>query len=306
MHGIACQLVLKWARQGSSNRLNVLDDFTRVSLDTIALCAMNMRFDSFYSDALHPFVGAITYFLGESGRRATRPAFVSNYIYRAATRQYWESIQEMKDIAQQAIDERRRNPVAKRDLMNAMLYEKDPKSGKQMTDLSVIQNAITFLGAGKYQDLFLEIWLIGAGHETTTGMLSFLFALFLKHPQTLKVAQEEVDSVAGSGPVAVEHMNRMPYITACLREVLRLYPSAPGFQVVPKAQTFPIFIGINHYQINKGDILRANLPKIHRDPLVYGADSHDFRPERMLDESFNNLPPNSWKVRCPSSKHNNL
>ncbi len=127
-------------------------------------------------------------------------------------------------------------------------------------------------------------------------MLSFLFVLLLKDPQRLRIAQDEVDHIVGDGPLTVEHLSRLPYLTACLREVLRLYPSAPGFQVVPTAQEYPVYIGKQRYKINQGDILRANLPKIHRDPVVYGEEPEDFRPERMLNENFDKLPPNSWKV----------
>ena len=35
------------------------------------------------------------------------------------------------------------------------------------------------------------------GHETTTGMLSFLFVLLLKDPQRLSIAQDEVGQVVG-------------------------------------------------------------------------------------------------------------
>lgn len=150
MHEIGCQLVSKWAQLGSSCEIDPTDSFTRLSLDTIALCAMDIRFDSFNNDALHPFVSAMNYFLAESGRRATRPTFVSDYIYRGSTKQYWQSIDQMKTIAQKAIDERRSHPKMKNDLMNAMLYEENPKTGKKMTHLSVIQNAITLLSASKY------------------------------------------------------------------------------------------------------------------------------------------------------------
>lgn len=37
MHDIASQLVLKWARFGSENDIDVTSDFTRLTLDTIAL-----------------------------------------------------------------------------------------------------------------------------------------------------------------------------------------------------------------------------------------------------------------------------
>jgi cytochrome P450 len=37
MHDIATQLVAKWARFGSKEKINVTDDFTRLTLDSIAL-----------------------------------------------------------------------------------------------------------------------------------------------------------------------------------------------------------------------------------------------------------------------------
>jgi hypothetical protein len=34
----------------------------------------------------------------------------------------------------------------------------------------------------------------------------------LKHPETYKKVQEEVDSVVGKGPVTVQHIQQLPYI----------------------------------------------------------------------------------------------
>jgi cytochrome P450/NADPH-cytochrome P450 reductase len=50
MKDIASQLVLKWARYGTSYKIPLTDDFTRLTLDTIALCAMDYRFNSFYTE----------------------------------------------------------------------------------------------------------------------------------------------------------------------------------------------------------------------------------------------------------------
>ena len=98
-------------------------DFTKLALDTIALCGMGTRFNSFFKEEMHPFVPAMGYFLHESGERALRPQFVSDYVYRAATRKYWESIEVLKATARQAIEERRNHPVEKADLLNAMLLD---------------------------------------------------------------------------------------------------------------------------------------------------------------------------------------
>ena len=69
MHDIAKQLALCWARKGAENRIDVNGDFTRLSLDTIALCAMNYRFNSFYQEDYHPFVKAMNIVTaGLSGR----------------------------------------------------------------------------------------------------------------------------------------------------------------------------------------------------------------------------------------------
>ncbi|MCJ1281918.1 hypothetical protein MMC26_001241 [Xylographa opegraphella] len=283
MLDIATQLVSKWARYGPENKISVTDDFTRLTLDSIALCALDARFNSFYREGMHPFVDAMVYFLAESGARASRPAFVTNYIYRDSTRKYWESIELMKSISLQVIKDRRAHPTDKNDLVNTMLFGKDPRSGKTLSDENIVHNMITFLVAG---------------HETTSGLLSFLFALFLKYPETYNTAQKEVDEVVGKGSISYEHMSKLPYLTACLRETLRLYPTAPGFSVAPISKDrneYPIYIGKERYEVHFGQPIGVILPRIHRDPAVWGEDAEVFKPERMLEEKFSKLPPNAWK-----------
>jgi cytochrome P450 / NADPH-cytochrome P450 reductase len=57
MVDIAEQLLMKWERQGPGQRLDVVDNTTRLTLDTIALCAFDYRFNSLYEKEMHPFVG---------------------------------------------------------------------------------------------------------------------------------------------------------------------------------------------------------------------------------------------------------
>jgi len=150
MYDIASQLVMKWARQGPKVPIMVTDDFTRLTLDTIALCAMGTRFNSFYHEEMHPFVDAMVGFLLGSGYRALRPAIINN-LPTSENAKYWSDIEYLKKVAQELVDERRNNPEEKKDLLNAMIHGKDPKTGQGLSDESIINNMITFLIAGMYK-----------------------------------------------------------------------------------------------------------------------------------------------------------
>ena len=131
------------------------------------------------------------------------------------------------------------------------------------------------------------------GHETTSGLLSFLFYNLLKNPSALQLARAEVDEVVGDSQVEHSHLKKIPYVTACLREALRLNPTASVFNLTPKKDEV---IG-GEYFVKKGTPIACLLQAAHRDLSVFGDDADSFRPERMLDEPFNNLPPNAWKVK---------
>jgi cytochrome P450/NADPH-cytochrome P450 reductase len=277
MKDIASQLVLKWVRHGPSRRIAVAEDFTRLTLDTLALCAMGFRFNSFYSEKMHPFVDAMVHVLKYSEERATRPSIFRTFS-RKDEKKWTQDIKYMRELSRDLLNERIQTSKESKDLLNAMITGKDQKTGARLTDDSTIDNMITFLVAG---------------HETTSGALSFVFYFLLKHPEVLTRAQQEVDEIVGKEGVQYEHLSRMPYITAILRESLRLQPTAPAFSVTPKSDGGEVLAG--KYHIEHGEAVHAILHNVHRDSLVYGDDSEDFDPARMLDESFNALPPCAWK-----------
>lgn len=109
---------------------------------------MDTRFNSFYKDDLHPFVHAMIGFLAESGSRAGRLS-IQTYFMRQTEKQYQDDIKLLQDVAQQVITERRNHPSDKKDLLNAMINGRDPKTGEGLTDQSISDNMITFLIAGK-------------------------------------------------------------------------------------------------------------------------------------------------------------
>lgn len=278
MHDIASQLALKWARRGSAHEIQVTDDFTRLTLDTLALCSMGYRFNSYYSEAMHPFIEAMGDFLVAAGSRGRRP--LPQVFYRAEDQKFDKDIDILRSTAKEVLDARRQGLSDRdNDLLAAMIKGVDTKTGKKMTDESIMDNLITFLIAG---------------HETTSGLLSFAFYQLCKHPEAYAKAQAEVDSVVGKGAIQVEHLSKLPYMNGVLREVLRLNATIPLHALEPLEDT----LLAGKYPVKKGETILNMLAKSHLDPKVYGPDADQFKPERMLDENFNRLNrefPNCWK-----------
>lgn len=278
MHDIASQLTLKWARQGPYAAIPVTDDFTRLTLDTLAVCSMGYRFNSYYSSEMHPFIEAMGDFLTEAGAKSRRPPLPSMF-FRTKDQKYEADIKVMRDTAREVLKARKTGLGDRHDLLSAMMKGVDPKTGKKMSDESIMDNLITFLVAG---------------HETTSGLLSFVFYQLLKDPDAMRRAQKEVDDVCGRGTIKAEHMSKLPYVSAVLRETLRLNATIPLFTVEAFEDTT---LG-GRYPVKAGEIILNLLATSHLDPKVFGTDANEFKPERMLDESFEKITqayPNCWK-----------
>lgn len=155
MKDIANQLILSWARKGPENRILATEDFTRLTLDTIALCTMSYRFNSFYSDTMHPFVQAMTYIFHENTARASRPAIAQKFLWKTNA-EFAEALKVLLGTGNSIIQDRRANPTDKKDVLNTMIYGKDPKTGEVMRDELITEQMITFLIAGKSDSDVLE------------------------------------------------------------------------------------------------------------------------------------------------------
>ena len=146
MVDIADQMFVKWERLGSGAVIDVADNMTRLTLDTIALCAFDYRFNSFYQNEMHPFVAAMVDALDEAGQRGRRPNVLSNMML-VTKRRYEADQQVLAKVAEQLIAERRADPEGadKNDLLNVMLTGVDPVTGEKLSDENIRFQMVTFL-----------------------------------------------------------------------------------------------------------------------------------------------------------------
>jgi cytochrome P450/NADPH-cytochrome P450 reductase len=277
MLDIAEQMMVRWERFGEDAVINIPDNMTRLTLDTIALCAFDYRLNSFYQNEMHPFVHAMVEALSESGARGRRLP-IQNQLMVLTKRQYAGDIHYMHQFADEIIERRKHDPDAssKHDLLNRMLQGRDPATGKGLSDENIRYQLVTFLIAG---------------HETTSGLLSFALYELLKNPQTLARAREQVDEVLGREMPRFEHLAKLTYIDQVLKETLRIWPTAPAIALQPYEDT----LLAGKYPVSKGETILVLLPMLHRDPKAWGDDVETFNPDRFAPEAFAHVPANSWK-----------
>jgi cytochrome P450/NADPH-cytochrome P450 reductase len=277
MLDVADQMFTRWERFGPEAVIDVPDNMTRLTLDTIALCGFGYRFNSFYQKEMHPFVEAMVRVLAESGNRAKR-APLQTQLMLLTQRQFHADTHYMHDVTRDLIAKRRTltPEESPRDLLGLMLSSKDPLTGEKLDDDNIRNQLVTFLIAG---------------HETTSGMLSFALYFLLSHPEVLQKAYEEVDRVLGSETPRFEQVNQLHYLDQILRETLRLWPTAPVFSLHAKAND--TLLG-GRYPVGVDESLMVLVPMLHRDPTVW-KDPERFDPERFAPEVRDSIPPHAWK-----------
>lgn len=82
--------------------------------------------------------------------------------------------------------------------------------------------------------------LIGAGAETTTGILMAVTTLLIDNPDKLaKLADEVRGAFSSEKLITGEAVSRLPYLLACIDEALRLCPQtgAPSMRMTDKQTT---------------------------------------------------------------------
>jgi len=271
---VADQLVGKWSRLSGTDVL-VADDMTRFTLDSIAVAGFGHRFNSFEKEELDSFLEALGRALGESLNMITRLPIQQRFA-KKAMRQYEADIAEMNALVDGIIAERRLHPNDGKDLLNLMLSAVDPETGEGLDDINIRYQVLTFLIAG---------------HETTSGLLTFSQHLLLRHPHVLAQAYAEVDRVLpGDKRPDYTDIVKLEVIERILKEAMRLWPTAPAFSVAPFED---VVIG-GKWHMRKDRPINVFSPGLHRDPGVW-TDPEEFDIDRWLPEAEAARHPHAYK-----------
>jgi len=269
---VANDLVAAWE---TKTDVDVTDDMTRLTLDTIALTGFGYAFHSFEHPELHPFLQAMGRALTEAMNRTRQLPAVTG-LKRKADAAYRADIALMQDLVDEVIRGRRASGRKEQDLLGLMLEAADPVTGGTLSDENIRNQVLTFLIAG---------------HETTSGTLSFALHLLLRNPHVLAQAYAEVDRMLpGDTEPTYDTIMKLDVIPRILDETLRLHSPIPGIGLMAREDTV---LG-GRYELARGQKVAVLMKPLHTNPEAW-PDPETFDIDRWLPERKAAHHPHAYK-----------
>jgi unspecific monooxygenase len=273
------ELFARW--DAAERPVDVSRDMTKLTLETLSRTAFSQDFGSFASDEPHPFIPAMVAALKAAQRKSGLDGVPgASVVRRRIDRHNAPHLAYLDGMLDDVVRTRRTSGHdGADDLLGLMLDTAHPQTGERLPDENIRHQILTFLIAG---------------HETTSGALSFALYYLSRHPEVVTRAQAEVDAVLGADPDAAPTFAQVPklrYVRRVLDEALRLWPTAPAFARSPHETTT---LG-GRWRMRPQDWALVLLPMVHRDPQVWGEDAEEFDPDRFLPARSKGRPPHVYK-----------
>jgi cytochrome P450 len=146
------------------------------------------------------------------------------------------------------------------DIVEAVIAARDEQTGKAFTREELIDQIGVF---------FL------AGHETTASVLTWAFYILATRPDVVARLRDEVDEVAGGGPISIQEVKQLAFVRNVFRETLRLYPP---ITFIPRVAAEATRIG--KYSVKKGAMIMVSPWTAHRNALLW-RHADRFDPDRF-------------------------
>ena len=172
--------------------------------------------------------------------------------------------QRLKQAVKSIVEERHQRPSNNSDLLGRLLQAKDPNTGKTMSVDRLVKNVIAFLVAG---------------YDTTALAMTWALYLIATNPYWQGEIVAEVQRVAGSSEITINHYNQLIVTQQVICEALRLYPTAP---IIVRDILQDVLI--NDIQISKGTIGIIPIYAIHRHHAAW-RDPDKFDPSRFAGDA---------------------
>ncbi len=174
------------------------------------------------------------------------------------------AVEFLRSSLMSVLEERRRDPSDRQDLVSMLISASDPETGRMMTDVEIIDNLMTF---------------ITAGHETTALGLAWTFDLLARNPECEARLLAEIEEVTQGGEVRPEHIGELNYTRQVFSEAMRLYPPAP---IITRTALKDFKLG--DYLVPEGTVMFVPIYAVHHHAAIWN-EPEKFDPDRFLTDA---------------------
>ncbi|XP_010522901.1 PREDICTED: cytochrome P450 78A6 [Tarenaya hassleriana] len=131
-------------------------------------------------------------------------------------------------------------------------------------------------------DMIAVLWeMIFRGTDTVAVLIEWVLARIVMHGEVQSTVHGELDRVVGKTRAVDESdVPSLTYLTATIKEVLRLHPPGP---LLSWARLSVTDTNVDGYHVPAGTTAMVNMWSIARDPHVW-EDPLEFKPERFISK----------------------
>ena len=239
--GVNAELLEKWKLAAKRREtVNVTHD---VSSMVLKLTLVAIFGDDYATVAPHFNILA-----GESAR---------NFEFAAAFR-------PLRKILVEIAAQRRRDNTIAADFLGRLMEARDRERGEPMPDAQLAREVMT---------------LVVAGHETTAGLLNWMWYLLSRHPESQIRLSDELDRLPWAEAPAMDALPKYAYARQVIEETLRLYP--PLWLMTRKALDDD---QLGEFFVPAGTEIYISPYLIQRNPDLWEAPDR-FDPDRMSPDN---------------------
>ena len=176
----------------------------------------------------------------------------SQYPFRVAQQAIWsvaENIVAQRLVARRAFD----------DLLGRLIH-----SGTDDADFDALRDHVVNMAL--------------SGYETTASVVTWAMYTLAQNPAIVATLRGQIDSVTGGQRLTLGHLASLPYLTATVKETMRLYP--PAWIIGRRALHTDVIGGV---EIPVNSVVAISPYTMHRHPR-YWPEPDNFEPARFLGD----------------------
>ncbi|NP_001295932.1 cytochrome P450 CYP12A2 [Musca domestica] len=261
---------------------NFEEEINRWTLESVSVVALDKQLGLITKNRDDPtpkrLFKALTDFFEASGDLEFQPS-IWKYIKTPTFKKAIRSLDEITDITKMYVDEAFERIEAE---------NKNRNVEKPENEKSVLEKLVKI---DKQIAMVMAMDMLMAGVDTTSSTFTGLLLCLAKNPEKQKKLREEIMQLLPQKDSEFNEavFKNMPYLRACIKESLRVYPLTVG-----NARTQANDVVISGYRVPKGTLISMNSVTLIKDDAHYPRAS-EFLPERWLRAS----KENEKSAECP-------